>query len=106
MGHPNIYPCLSLLFPWAFSAPRKFAKIIGEALRFVGSDRIIWGTDFAGFGVQVRTAVLGMRNFQIPEDMQRDYGYPAITEEDRRKIFGGNLAGLLGIDTSKRRFKT
>ena len=103
MGHPNVYPCLSLLFPWSLSSPRKFAKIIGEALKFAGPDKIIWGTDFAGFGVQVRTAVIGMREFQIPEDMQRDYGYPAITDEDRQKIFGGNLGKLLGIDTSKRR---
>ncbi len=35
LGHPNVYPCLSLLVPWAISAPRKFARIIGEALRFV-----------------------------------------------------------------------
>jgi hypothetical protein len=31
------------------------------------------------------------------------YGYPPLTEEDKRKIFGGNLGRLLGIDTSKRR---
>jgi predicted TIM-barrel fold metal-dependent hydrolase len=103
MGHPNVYPCLSLLVPWSLCAPRKFAKIIGEALRWVGPDRIIWGTDFAGFASQIKFAVEGMRNFQIPEDMQESYGYPAITDEDRRKIFGGNLARLLGIDTSKRR---
>ena len=103
MGHPNVYVCLSLLIPWARAAPRKFAKIIGEALRWVGPDKIIWGTDFAGFGAQIRAAVIGMREFQIPEDMQESYGYPAITDEDRTKIFGGNLAGLLGIDTSRRR---
>ena len=103
MGHPNVYVCLSLLLPWTQAAPRKFAKIIGEALRWVGPDKIIWGTDYAGFGVQIRSAVLGFREFQIPEDMQRDYGYPAITDEDRRKIFGGNLAGLLGVDTTKRK---
>lgn len=103
MGHPNVRVCLSLLVPWAVNRPRKFAKIIGEALKWVGSDRIIWGTDYAGFGVQVGTAVLGFREFQIPEDMQHDYGYPAITDDDRRKIFGGNLARLLGIDDPKRR---
>ena len=102
MGHPNVYLCLSLLIPWALSAPRKFAKIIGEALRFVGSDRIIWGTDSAGFGIQIRAAVMGLREFQIPEDMQKDYGYPEITDEDRRKIFGLNLAGLLGIEPKRR----
>jgi len=37
--------------------------------------------------------------------MHEGYGYPEITNEDRRKIFGGNLGRLLGIDTSKRRIK-
>jgi len=105
MGHPNVYPCLSLLIPWAASAPRKFARIIGEALRFVGPERIIWGTDYAGFGAQIAAAVHGFRDFQIPEDMQVGYGYPPITDDDRRKIFGENLGRLLGVDTNKRRIK-
>ena len=103
MGHPNVYVCLSLLVPWACNAPGKFARIIGEALRWVGPDRIIWGTDYAGFGMQVATAVHGLREFQIPEDMQKSYGYPAITDEDRKKIFGINLGKLMGIDMTKRR---
>jgi len=103
MSHPNVYVCLSLLVPWALSTPRKFAKILGEAMRFVGPDKITWGTDYAGFGAQIAGAVQGLRDFQFPEDMQRDYGYPALTEEDKAKIFGQNLGGLLGIDTSKRR---
>src|SRR5271165_4139861 len=102
MGHPNVNLCLSLLVPWAISAPGKFARILGEALRFVGPERIIWGTDSAGFGVQVAAAVAGLRDFQIPEDMQQQYGYPAITDDDRARIFGGNLAGLLGIEAKRR----
>jgi predicted TIM-barrel fold metal-dependent hydrolase len=103
MGHPNVYVCLSLLVPWALSAPRKFAKILGEAMRFVGPDKIIWGSDYAGFGIQIAGAVQGLREFQFPEDMQEGYGYPALTDEDRAKIFGQNLGGLMGIDTGKRR---
>jgi predicted TIM-barrel fold metal-dependent hydrolase len=106
MGHPNLYLCLSLLIPWAGTAPRKFAKILGEAIRFVGTERIIWGTDCAGIAAQILFAVYGLREFQFPEDMQEGYGYPALTDEDRAKIFGLNLAGLLEIDTSKRRVKT
>ena len=102
MGHPNVYPSLSLLIPWALCAPRKFARILGEALRWVGPDKIIWGTDYAGFGAQIKLAVMGLREFQIPEDMQRDYGYPALTDEDRKKIFGENLARLLNIETTRR----
>jgi predicted TIM-barrel fold metal-dependent hydrolase len=102
MGHPNVYPCLSLLVPWAVTAPRKFARIIGEALRWVGPDRIIWGTDYAGFGMQIAAAVKGLRDFQIPEDMREGYGYQEITDEDRRKMFGENLARLIGIEPKRR----
>jgi len=103
MAHPNVYPCLSLLLPWALSAPRKFAKILGEAIRCVGTERIIWGVDYVGFAWQYKFAVEGLRNFQFPKDMQEGYGYPELTDDDRRKIFGENLGKLLGIDTSKRR---
>ena len=65
--------------------------------------RIIWGTDYAGMAMQVKFAVQGFRDFQIPSDMQEGYGYPAITDADRRLIFGENLARLLGVDTDKRR---
>ena len=102
LGHPNVYLCLSLLVPWALSAPWKFAHILGEALRFVGPDRIIWGSDSAGFGAQVAGAVVGLRDFQMPEELQSRYGYPAITDEDRAKMFGLNLAGLLGVETDRR----
>ncbi len=103
MGHPNVYLCLSLLIPWALTAPWKFAHIFGEAMRWVGPDRIIWGTDYAGFGIQLKAAVEGFREFQIPAEMQQKYGYPEITSEDRKKIFGQNLATLLGIDYTVRR---
>lgn len=103
MGHPNVYLCLSLLVPWALTAPYKFAHIFGEAMRFVGSDRIIWGTDSAGYGAQIGAASIGLTDFQIPEELQWKYGYLPLTDEDKRKIFGGNLGALLGIDTTKRR---
>ncbi|MCD8013157.1 MAG: amidohydrolase family protein [Lachnospiraceae bacterium] len=103
MGHPNVYLCLSLLVPWAISAPYKFAHILGEALRFVGPDRIIWGTDSAGYGAQIGAAAAGLTDFEMPEELQWKYGYPALSDEDKRKIFGGNLGRLLGIDTGKRR---
>ena len=38
---------------------------------------------------------------RFPRICRMQYGYPPITDEDRAKIFGGNLARLLGIDTTK-----
>lgn len=103
MSHPNVYLCLSLLVPWAATAPYKIAHILGEAIRFVGPDRIIWGTDSAGYGAQIGAAALGLTDFQMPEELQSKYGYLPLSDEDKRKIFGGNLGKLLGIDTTKRR---
>jgi predicted TIM-barrel fold metal-dependent hydrolase len=106
MQHPNVYICMSLLVPWAATAPRKFAKLLGEAMRWVGPDKITWGTDYAGYGAQICGAVRGFIDFQIPEELQAQYGYQPITDEDKAKIFSGNLGRLLGIDTTKRRIKT
>ena len=88
MGHPNVYVCLSLLIPWAITAPRKFAKILGEAMRFVGPDRIIWGTDYAGYGAQIKAAVQGPQGVPDPRGHAGGVRYPALTDEDRK---GRNL---------------
>ncbi len=100
--HPNIYYGLNLLVPWAATAPRRFAEILGEALRFVGPDRIVWGTDCAGFGMQVWGAVRGLCEFEMPEDMCEGYGYPQLTDGDRAKIFGLNMAKILGIEPKRK----
>lgn len=104
--HPNLYIGTSYWNVWALSAPWRFAELIGEAMRFVGSDRIVWGSDIAFTpNARMRASVEGWKNFQIPTEMQEGYGYAPITTEDRRKIFGENLAKLLKIDT-RRRIKT
>ncbi len=105
MAHKNVYVCMSLVVTWALSAPYKFAKMLGEAMRWVGPDKITWGTDDPGLHMQTGCAVMGLRDFQMPKELQEKYGYPEITEEDKQKMFGGNLGRLLGIDTSKRRVK-
>ncbi|MBI5601955.1 MAG: amidohydrolase [Deltaproteobacteria bacterium] len=103
MAHKNVYVCISLVVTWALSSPRKFAKMLGEALRWVGPDKIIWGSDDPALHIQMACSVRGFRDFQMPQDLQEQYGYPEVTDEDKRKIFGENLAGLLGIDISRRR---
>ena len=103
-GHVNVHISLSLLVPWCATAPRRAAKIIGEAIQFAGVDRVIWGTDYFGPGAELllRLSVEGFREFQIPEDLQQGYGFWPLSKEDKRKIFGENLAKLLGIKPKRR----
>ena len=105
MAHKNVYICISLVVTWAVSSPRKFAKMFGEAMRWAGPDKIIWGSDDPALHMQMACSVRGFLEFQMPKDLQEQYGYPEVTDEDKRKIFGENIGKLLGIDTSKRRIK-
>ena len=102
LTHPNVYISLSLVMVWWFNAPWRLAEIIGEAIQFAGEDRIVWGSDFFGAGGLIRLAVQALRDFEMPEELKQRYGYAAITEEVKRKIFGENLARVLGIEPKRR----
>ena len=39
---------------------------------------------------------------KAPEDMQEGYGFTPLTPEVKRKVFGENLARLLGIEPKRR----
>jgi len=102
LTHPNVYISLSLVMVWWFNAPWRLAEITGEAIQFAGEDRIVWGSDFFGAGGLIRLAVQALRDFEMPEELKQRYGYAAITEEVKRKIFGENLARVLGIEPKRR----
>jgi hypothetical protein len=39
-------------------------------------------------------------NFEIPADLQEQYGYPALTREIKQNILGRNHARVLGWDVA------
>lgn len=39
----------------------------------------------------------------VDEELQERYGYPPITEEDKRKILGENQARLFGVDAEAKK---
>jgi len=92
---------LPLLFNQYFVQPTPMLHRLGEALLNVGEDRLCYGTDtFLWPQVQLYIDLLG--ELQFSEELQDQYGYPAITEETRRKVFGANYARGLGIDLAAR----
>jgi predicted TIM-barrel fold metal-dependent hydrolase len=84
---------------WASSVitfPTVAAHIMGQLMKYMGPDRIVFGSDSVWYG-SPQWQIDALWRFQIPEEMQRKYGYPALSEDAKRKILGLNSAKLYGI---------
>ena len=91
---PNVYGGLAVAIPFIHSRPRYFAQIMGELLYWIGEDRIMFASDYAIW--QPKWLVEQFVDFQIPEDMQSEYG--TITTDMKKKILGLNAANLYDIE--------
>jgi hypothetical protein len=70
--------------------------VLGKLLGAVGPDRIVWGTDSIWYG-SPQPLIDAFRAFTIPERMQEQFGYPALTAETKAKILGVNARPVYGI---------
>ena len=97
MKYTNLYIGTSLLPYFGHGASRKAQKLLGEAIMWAGIDKIIWGTDMGASRDEVEV----LEKFQISKEVQRDYGYSPLSDEDRAKWAGLNLAKILKITPPK-----
>ena len=99
----NVYAELGTTWRNLSMQPQNAAHVIGKLLRYVGEDRVLWGTDCV-MGGSPAGRIAAMRTLVIPEALQQAHGYPALTPEIKRKIFGLNGAAAYGIDVAKTRY--
>ena len=93
----NVYAELGTTWFSLMSNMSQAAHALGKLLKYLGPDRVLWGTDsYNNGGPQAQIAAF--RAFQIPQSMQDMYGYPALTPEVKAKIFGHNAAAVYGVD--------
>jgi hypothetical protein len=86
---------------WASSVvtfPTIAAHIMGQLMKFMGEDRIVFGTDSVWYG-SPQWQIEAFWRFQIPDALRQKYGYPELTERAKRKILGLTSAKLYGIGT-------
>lgn len=77
--------------------PAVCAHLLGQLLKYKTEDRILWGTDSVWYG-SPQWQLEAFWRFQIPEQMQERWGYPALTEQAKRKILGLNAARIYGLE--------
>ena len=84
---------------WASSVvtfPTVAAHIMGQLMRYLGEDRIVFGSDSVWYG-SPQWQIDALWRFQIPDEMRDQYDYPELTDAAKRKILGLNSARLYGI---------
>lgn len=100
----NVYAELGTTWFSLMNSTNQAAHALGKLLRYLGPDRILWGTDSYNNGGP-QPQIQAFRAFSIPDSMQQMYGYPALTADVRRKIFGLNAASVYGVDPAVVRAK-
>lgn len=93
----NVYAELGSTWFNVMRDPDKAAHTVGKLLKYVGEDRVVWGTDSIWYGTP-QPAIQAFRAFEITPEYQERYGYPALTPEIKAKIFGRSSAALYGVD--------
>lgn len=90
----NVYVTPGTGWPRLISRPEEAMHFWGKLLKHVGEDRVLWGTVSPEFGPS-RVIIEEFRKFEISEELQAVYGYPALTQARKEKILRGNALRLL-----------
>jgi uncharacterized protein len=93
----NVWCELGTTWREVLSNPTQAAHVLGKLLNRMGEDRVLWGTDAIWFG-SPQPQIMAFRSFEITPEFQSQFGYPQLTPEIKRKVFGVNAAELLGLD--------
>jgi predicted TIM-barrel fold metal-dependent hydrolase len=104
-GVKNVYGDLGQIFAQSTVAePRLCAAMLGMLVKGLGADHVVWGTDAIWTGAP-QWQIEAMRRLEIPEEMQKKHGFPALGPADgptKRMIFGENSARLYKYDAKRR----
>jgi hypothetical protein len=98
----NVWAELGSTWRGVMSDPTQAAHVLGKLLKYVGEDRVCWGTDCIWYGAP-QPQIVAFRAFQIDAELRDQYGYPELTTALKAKIFGLTSAQLYGIDAEARR---
>jgi predicted TIM-barrel fold metal-dependent hydrolase len=99
----NVYAELGSTWRNLMRDPTSAAHALGKLFKYVGEDRVLWGTDSIWYG-SPQDQIAAFRTFQINPELREKHGYPELTPKLRAKVFGLNAAGpyRLSLEDIKR----
>ncbi|MCH7718592.1 MAG: amidohydrolase family protein [Chloroflexi bacterium] len=98
----NVYAELGTTWRAVMSNPTEAAHVLGKLLKYVGEERVIWGTDCIWYGAP-QPQIVAFRTFRMDPELREQHGYPELTRDLKAKVFGLNAARLYGVDADAQR---
>jgi predicted TIM-barrel fold metal-dependent hydrolase len=99
----NIYFELGSTFQMTSARdPEMCMHMLGQMLQVAGADHILWGTDSI-WGGSPQSQIVRLRKLKMKPELRDRYGYPELTDEIKKQIFGLNAARLFGVDVETKR---
>lgn len=99
-GVKNVYAEIGSTFASSCIAhPKYCAAILGTLIKGFGADHVVWGTDSIWYG-SPQWQIEAMRRIEIPEEMQKKYGFEPLGPADGRvktAIFGLTSAKMYSL---------
>jgi predicted TIM-barrel fold metal-dependent hydrolase len=81
-GVSNVYADVGQLFAQSTIAdPRVTAAMMGQMIKGLGADHVVWGTDAIWTG-SPQWQIEALRRLEIPEEMQKKYGFAPLGAAD------------------------
>jgi hypothetical protein len=93
----NVYAEMGSTWRNIMSDTTQAAHVLGKLLKYVGEENVLWGTDCIWTG-SPQPQIAAFRTFKLDPQFARQYGYPTLTDDLKRKVFGLNAARLYRVD--------
>jgi hypothetical protein len=93
----NVYAELGSVWAQLILNQEMAQHVIGKLLKYLGPDNVLWGSESIWLG-SPQWQIDAFRRFEISAEFQQRFGYPALTPELKKKIFGLSAAKIYGID--------
>jgi len=84
------------------SSPLLATHVLGMTIDAFGADHVLWGTDSIWWG-SPQWQIEAFRRLEMPDDLQKRFGWKPFTADVKRRIFGLNAARVYSVDPKVKR---
>jgi predicted TIM-barrel fold metal-dependent hydrolase len=97
LTNKNVYAEMGSVWNLMMNDPMLSQHYIGKMLKYVGTERLVWGTESIWLGGP-QPQIAAFKMFKLSDQIREQNGYPEFTDLMKRQVFGLTSAKLYGID--------